>query len=96
MEAVSAAGFQAPAGTTSELAAGPDRGLVARAGEVRCACCMRTPLVGETAILHVIGEIERWVCELCERSPRKVARLGAAQERIRVRPREAGNVRRLA
>jgi len=68
----------------------PDRGPaedpVARAGDVSCACCSRSPLVGEKAILHVVEGRESWVCELCERSARKVAPLGEVRDRVRVRP----------
>lgn len=60
--------------------------MVARAGEFQCTCCHRSPLVGEKAILHVRDERTSWVCELCERSARKVAPLGEVQDRVRVRP----------
>lgn len=63
---------------------------VARAGEVRCACCKRTPLVGEKAILHVRAAERSWACELCERSARTVAPLGEVSARVIVRPQLAG------
>ena len=62
----------------------------ARAGDVRCACCKRTPLVGEKAILHVRSGKRSWACELCERSARRVGPLGEVSERVRVRPALAG------
>ena len=58
----------------------------ARAGDVRCACCKRTPLVGEKAILHSRSGRLAWACELCERSIRRVAPLGEVLDRVRVRP----------
>jgi hypothetical protein len=57
-----------------------------RAGDVRCACCGRTPLVGEKAILHERRGRFAWACELCERSARKVGPLGEVRDRVRVRP----------
>ena len=65
--------------------------MEARAGDVRCSCCRRTPLVGEKVILHVrSGGRESWACELCERSARRVGPLGEVRERVRVRPGLAG------
>jgi hypothetical protein len=65
---------------------------IARAGDVRCSCCKRTPLVGEKAFLHVRANgQESWACELCERSARRVGPLGEVRERVRVRPGLAGS-----
>lgn len=64
----------------------PEADPVARAGDVRCACCERTPLVGETAILHVGAAGDSWTCELCERSARSVGHLGEPRARVRVLP----------
>ena len=66
--------------------AGPEPDPVARAGDVRCACCERTPLVGEIAILHVGQGGDAWTCELCERSARASAPLGEPRARVRVLP----------
>ena len=63
---------------------------VARAGDVRCACCERTPLVGEMATLHAGDAADTWTCELCERSARRVAPLGEPLARVRVLPPLAG------
>jgi hypothetical protein len=64
----------------------PEPDPVARAGDVRCACCERTPLVGEMATLHTGEGGDAWTCELCERSARRVAPLGDPKARVRVLP----------
>ena len=64
----------------------PQADPVARAGDVLCACCDRTPLVGEMAILHTGEGGDAWTCELCERSARLVAPLGEPMARVRVLP----------
>ena len=61
--------------------------MKARAGDVHCSCCKRSPLVGEKVILHVGSRgRESWACELCERSARRVGPLGEVRERVRVLP----------
>jgi hypothetical protein len=65
--------------------------MEARAGDVQCTCCKRSPLVGEKVILHVGPRgRESWACELCERSARRVAPLGDVRLRVRVMPGVAG------
>ena len=87
MEAISASGrFHAAPVSVPDPEAPVREAAVARAGDVTCACCERTPLVGEKAILHIADGQESWVCELCERSAKKVALLGEVQDRVRVRP----------
>jgi hypothetical protein len=73
-----------------ETPAEPAHDPIARAGEAHCACCGRSPLVGELAILHVGEKGESWSCELCERSARRIAHLGEARARVRVRPGRTG------
>src|SRR5688500_4208266 len=91
MEAISASGrFHAAPVTVPDPEPEPRPAPVARAGEITCACCERTPLVGEKAILHETEGRESWACELCERSARKVAGLGEVRDRVRVRPQLTG------
>lgn len=50
----------------------------------RCSVCARTPLVGETVTVKVLGRRESLVCDLCAENPRARA-LGEAARRERIR-----------
>jgi hypothetical protein len=65
-------------------------------GMLRCAGCARTPLLGEWATLHAKGERENWLCDICERDPRRSAAAGTAMRRTMIRSAGASNVRRIA
>jgi hypothetical protein len=64
--------------------------------ELRCSGCARTPLFGEWVTLHVRGKRETWLCDICERDPRRSAAAGAPTRRMRIRSTGASNVRRVA
>jgi hypothetical protein len=63
--------------------------------ELRCAGCARTPLIGEWATLHARGKRESWLCDICERDPRRSAAAGTATRRAMIRSAGASNVRRI-
>lgn len=67
------------------------------AGDARCTCCGRFPLVGEWLTGYGSGGPERlWSCETCE-SDGRAQRLGSPIDRDRVRSLGgAANVRRAA
>lgn len=53
-------------------------------GVVKCACCLRFPLVGERVVRHVGRRGAGWVCEPCETAGRG-ERIGSADDEARVR-----------
>jgi hypothetical protein len=64
--------------------------------ELRCSGCARIPLLGESATLHARGKRESWLCDICERDPRRSAAAGEAMQRVVIRSSGASNVRRVA